>query len=84
MGELSKLMIVNHKAKKKQAVCDERVSYLQIALPWNWLTLKISSHESYHLVIKDSVRSNHIESVVPIMEEIGATNPKYVYQPLQV
>ena len=33
MSELSKLMIVNHKAKKKQAVRDKRVSYLQIALP---------------------------------------------------
>ena len=29
--DISRLMIVSCEAKKKQAVCDERVSYIQVA-----------------------------------------------------
>ena len=42
----SRLTIVRREAKKKQAVPDERVSYLHVAG-----TLLISHHKSYHLVI---------------------------------
>ena len=51
-------------AKKKQAICDEQVSYLHIVL--------ISHHKSYRLVIKDSARSNYIHRIsYPTMEEIS-------------
>ena len=35
----SRLTVVSLEAKKKQAVCDKRVSYLHVTQLWNLLTL---------------------------------------------
>ena len=68
-------------AKKKQAVCDEQVSYLQVrstAVKFvnalNKLPLKLSlSYQGPKYILRISN---------PTMEEIAATNP--TYQPLRV
>ena len=33
----------SREAKKKQGICDEQVSYLHIAMLWNWLILAIKA-----------------------------------------
>ena len=52
-------MIVSCKAKKKQAICDERVSITAVKLA---NALNKPPCESYCLFINNSTRSNHIES----------------------
>ena len=66
VGEyISRLTIVSRKGKKKHVICEERMSYvftgstaLKLVNTLNKMPIK-----SYFLVIKDSARSNCIESV---------------------
>ena len=53
-------MIVSHEAKKKQAICNERVCYLHAA-PLEFVN--VLNKLPFRLVIKDSARSNYTESV---------------------
>ena len=79
----SRLTVVNCGPKKKQAIHDEWMSYLQVAPAVNFVNaLNKPPLKLYYLVINDSARSNHIELATQQWRKSDATNPEY--QPLRV
>ena len=77
------LTIVSHEAKKKQAVHNKRLSYLQVDSTAVKFVNALNKPPLKILLSYQGLGTFELYRISnPTMEEIDATNPKY--QPLQV